>query len=300
MAKMKSGFLRASVLLRVESPEYLPVLLAKKGIKVIDFRLLGVKECLVTIDCVYFRKFFAICKNMCYNILSVKYKGILSPVMLIIKKAGVFVGIIAFLCCSLALSNLVYEIDVIGSGSIFKNETILTLNEMGVKKYSTFSSIDYESLAKNLLKSNERLAFVSAEKKGNRLVIKAELGAYPPTVLDKQTENLVSLYDGVIEEIAVLRGTALKSVGDKVSKGDELVGAYVVKKDESIYQTFIIARVKILATEKYFHPCENPSIEDARSALVIAEFLSDGEVTKKSYEICEGGVEVTLTVRYVT
>ena len=213
---------------------------------------------------------------------------------------GVFVGIIAFLCCSLALSNLVYEIDVIGSGSIFKNETILTLNEMGVKKYSTFSSIDYESLAKNLLKSNERLAFVSAEKKGNRLVIKAELGAYPPTVLDKQTENLVSLYDGVIEEIAVLRGTALKSVGDKVSKGDELVGAYVVKKDESIYQTFIIARVKILATEKYFHPCENPSIEDARSALVIAEFLSDGEVTKKSYEICEGGVEVTLTVRYVT
>lgn len=300
MAKIKRGLVRLQIKLRAKNAEYLPVLLKNRGIGVINFGLISSESCALTIDYADYQKFFAICKNMCYNIISVKYKGILAPFMHIIKSVGVFIGALAFTACSLLLSNVVLKIDVVGSGSTFRSEVVSVLEELGVSKYSLFSSIDYQKVSSQILKSNERLNFVSVEKNGNRLLVKIEASNPPPTILDRQTQNLKSPYSGVVEEIAVLRGTALKNVGDVVTVGDELVGAYVTLKDGSLYETFIIARVKIIAQEKYFHACQNPSEEDVRSALTIAEFLSEGEVLKKSFTLKENGIEVTLSVRYVT
>ncbi|MBR6737317.1 MAG: sporulation protein YqfD [Clostridia bacterium] len=293
------GALRAQVKLKCQKARYAPVFFTKNGVSVLDFSLISEEVCIITIDYCDLRNFFAICKNMCYNILLVKYKGILAPFMLIIKRVGLVLGITLFSILAYLLNGVILEIDVIGSASIYKNETVATLNALGVKKYSTFHGLDYGVLSSQLLKQNERLSFVSIKKQGNRLVVNAELSTVPPTVIGENKNDLLSKYNGVIEEIAVLRGTALKQKGDLVLVGDVLVGSYQVGKNGDKYPTFVIARVKILVTEEYFYSLENPTEDDARAYVKIAEFTSGGEAVKTSYEIKNNGVKVTVTARYV-
>lgn len=299
MAKMKSGFLRASVLLRVESPEYLPVLLAKKGIKVIDFRLLGVKECLVTIDCVYFRKFFAICKNMCYNKSIIGFYGVLSPLAYLCRNIGVFLGIITFCITCAFLGDFLLGIDCEGSGACFKTQTQFIAEMNGAIKYSRISNVDLKNLETEILKTNPMLSFVSVKKQGNRLVINSILSNKQPNILSENTSSLISEYNGIVESMSVLRGTALVKVGDVVEKGTELVGAYLTGKEDKTYPTYVLARITIISTESRFIPYDG-EVDDVvlKSAERVAEFESVGKVISAKAEKCQGGIIINLKVRH--
>ena len=297
MARIKKGLLLSEYYVKGENLRYLPELLHRKGADVHSFKQISKTECFIEIDFIDSYKFFAICKNMCYNKKVVKYSGILAPLTFFIKKVGYLVGGILFLVLTALINNLVLDVKVIGSGSCFESQTKDIIYTEGVSKYSFFWDIDLKSLEREILVKSPRLSFVSVKKKGNVLVVDTALSTSEPEVLGKNACDLVSSCDGVIEEITVLRGTALVSAGQEVKKGDALVGAYILGKDDSVYNTFVIARVKILKKTEYFYKCNGASENNVSIAYALAEFDESGEIKDKSHEVVDGGVKVTLTVR---
>ena len=297
MARLKRGVLRGEYKVKGEKLRYLPEFLHRKKVNVYDFKLISDSECLVTIDFTDFRKFFAICKNMCYNKLIVRYKGVLSPFIAVFNKIGLFIGAICFAVVISFSNNLVLDVKGVGSGSVFKEQIKSVVNSYGVNKYTAFSSVDYKGLEAEILSKNPRLSFVAVKKQGNVLVVDCVSSEKEPSVLGKNTSDLLSNYNGVIEEIVVLRGTQLVEVGSTVKVGDKLVGAYLIGKDEIEYQTFVLARVKILEKTEYFYKCNEYTEQNLSIAYALAKFNINGEIKEKTHSYKDGGILVTLTVR---
>lgn len=298
MAQIKKGLLRVVYKVKGEKIRYLPEFLHRKKINAYEFSLNSENECNITIDFSDSRKFFAICKNMCYNKTIIKYKGVLSPLTFFIKRLGFIIGGILFVCLTALFNDVLLSVKVTGSGSCFSEQTKSIVYQEGATKYSLFSRLDYKKIETEVLTQNPRLSFVSVKKQGNILVVDTVLSSSEPSVLGKNTSDLVCEIDGVIEEITVFRGTALVTKGQQIKAGDKLVGAFLLGKDGQEYKTFVIARVKILKNSEYFYKCEGQSEVDVSIAYALAEFNEMGEIKQKRHEVVDGGIKVTLTVRY--
>ena len=234
---------------------------------------------------------------MCYNKKIIKYKGVLSPITFIVNKIGFIIGGILFALLSAIFNNLLLDVKVTGSGSCFEEQTKQIVYQEGATKYSWFSKLDYKEIERQILTQNPRLSFVSVKKQGNILVVDTVLSSSEPSILGKNTGDLVAEFDGVVEDITVLRGTALVTTGQQVKAGDKLVGAYLLGKEGEEYKTFVLARVKILKNTEYFYKCNGKSEIDVSVAYALAEFNESGEIKEKRHEIVDGGIKVILTVR---
>ena len=300
MASVKKGYLRITYLVEGKNIRYLPSYLRYRKVNVLDFSVKSDSECLVSVDFKDRYIFFAICKNMCYNKKVVNFKGILSPFAKFFAKIGVYLGLILFTLCSALLNGVVLDIKVEGSAKCFERETLSLLSREGIKKYSLFSSVDYKALENAILVSNDSVSFVSVYKRGNFLIINAELSSSPNKPLAKYDGDLTSSVDGVVEEISVLRGTALVAVGQEVKKGDVLVGAYLTDKDGEVYESFTVARVKILETVDFEYDGTTFSDREIELCYALSSFkLNGGEVADKSHKIIDGKIVITLTVRHI-
>ncbi len=298
MARLKKGLLRITYLVSGKNIEYLPEFLHRKKVSVIKFLKESESLAKVTIDVSDVNKFFAICKNMCYNKKVVGYRGILCPLTLFINKVGLCLGIALFILISTLLNGVCLGVKIQGSGVAFESETRSLLKTLGVSKYSLFSKIDYKQIENKILSSNPNITFVSVYKEGNFLVVDSQITSSKIEVLGENSTDIVSVVDGVIEEIVVLRGTPLVKVGDKVKKGDILVGAYSLGKEEGeTFPTFTVARVKIIETVEFSYKPNILNDREIELAYALAEFNVGGEIIEKSHKVDNDVIVVTLSIR---
>ena len=296
---MKRNLLRIKFKVIGNRLDYLLALLHSRQIPVFHADRQSEDKLCITIDFCDRNKFFAICKNMCYNKSIIGFYGLLSPLAYLMKNIGIYLGIIVFCITNTFLSDILLGVDCVGSGACFKSQTQIVAEMNGAIKYSKISSIDFKNLEKEILRTNPMLSFVSVKKQGNRLIINSILSDKQPDILSENTESLVSEYYGVVESISILRGTALVKVGDTVEKGTELVGAYLTGKEDKTYPTYILARITIISTETRFIPYDNEITDNLlKSAEKVAEFESEGEVIYAKAEKCEGGIIINLKVRH--
>lgn len=298
MAIIKKRWLLVDYKISGKNVRYMPEYLHKKKVSVINFRLVDEQNAIVTIDFLDLSKFFAICKNMCYNKKVVRYTGVFAPLAYIKNNLSVFIGCILLAVTVALFNNVVLAVKFTGSGEIYSEQTSLIIGENNVKKYSLFSSIDYKELENEILTRNDKISFVTVKKQGNVLVVNTELSNEKPNVLGENRKGLESQVNGVVEEIVVLRGTPLVKEGDVVVKGQSLVGAFVVLKDESVVETFVVARVKILENKEYFYKCDIINEQTLSLAYALAKFELGGEVAEISHQILNGGINVIVTLRH--
>lgn len=296
---MKRNLLRIKYKITGGKLDYLPTLLHSRKISVFFTDKLDDNTLSVTIDFCDRNKFFAICKNMCYNKLIIGFYGVLSPLAYLCRNIGAFLGIITFCITCAFLGDFLLGIDCEGSGACFKSQTQFIAEMNGAIKYSRISNVDLKNLETEILKTNPMLSFVSVKKQGNRLVINSILSNKQPNILSENTSSLISEYNGIVESMSVLRGTALVKVGDVVEKGTELVGAYLTGKEDKTYPTYVLARITIISTESRFIPYDG-EVDDAvlKSAERVAEFESVGKVISAKAEKCQGGIIINLKVRH--
>ncbi len=296
---MKKGLLRVKFKVNGSKLKFLPTFLNGRGISVYEYTEISLTESRVVIDFCDSNKFFAICKNMCYNKTIIGYYGVLSPLAFFIKHIGVVLGIIAFIVTATLLNGVLLEIDCVGTGACFTSQTKAVISDYGVKKYCLFSSIDFDGLEAEILKTNPKLSFVSVKKQGNRLIVNSVLSNKNPDVLGETFGDLISGYEGVVESIKVLRGTALVSVGDLVTKDTVLVGGYLLGKDDVTYPTYVLATVTIISSESRFIKVDGEVTERLlSSAEKVAEFEADGEVISAKAEKTNGGIIINLKLRH--
>ena len=295
---MKNGAIKVKVLVKGKTIKYLPEILRRKQVNVIKISEITEFSSIFTIDYNDLRKFFAICKNMCYNTKVKGYSGLFSPVAYAVKHIGVTISLIIFIFLTYFIDGYVFGFTFIGTGKAIKSQLTLQIENYGVNKGSKFSDISFSNLSTSLLKSNPNLTFVSVYKKGNQLVINAELVKDGESVTTPLTTDLTSDEDGVVESVKVLRGTALVKQGDIVTKGSVLIGAYLVSGEET-YPSSVLGVVTILTTEKYFFESKVFSNSIKQLSVKKAEFLTQNEVVSSVVTEQTNGYEVVLTVRKI-
>lgn len=272
---------------------------AKKGITLINVKKTSVNGVVLTIKLNQTKKFFAINKDLCYNIKKIKSSGLLYPVYYLSKNIGLVLGALVFAIVSFFASDLIFGFSYIGTGAIYSQKLSEYLNVKGVKVYSRFSEIDLKSLQNDILRESPYLTFASCEKQGNRLIIRTELAEIPTQRLEGNVKELRADVDGVVELVKVYRGTATVSVGDQVNSGDLLVDGYALIK-EQILPINVIAEVTLKANcfYEYFSPKDN--LEE--QAQVFAEvYFADRQAKCSKVEkiTVQGGFKYKVTLDFL-
>ncbi|MBQ3116603.1 MAG: sporulation protein YqfD [Clostridia bacterium] len=221
-----------------------------KGIALFDVKKLQNKRMLVTVNFKESKNFFAIAKELCYNIKKIRDKGKTYPLYRLIKSFGLIVGAVLFFIAQTLSSDVVLSVSYLGDGSIYKNSVQEYLSRNGVHKYSRFSKTDLAMLEDGILASHKNLSFASCKKEGNRLVVELVLAKDDTNGFQGDKYELICTEDGVVESIKVYRGTALVKVGDAVKKGDKLVDGVTSLKDQTV--KINVLAVLSLSVERQF------------------------------------------------
>lgn len=294
---MKRGKLKCKYKIWGKNVRLIPKYLHLRGVEVYKFKLVNENLGIIVIDFKDNNKFFAICKNMCYNKTIMGYSGMFFPIALFLSKIGVCLGVLLFSILSIFLDNFVFDVVITGNGSYYSMQTMKVVEDFGVKKFSKFSDFNLKNLEISILQSNANFSFVSCKKRGNRLIIDCQLSNSENLSQNRLQGDLISSVDGVVESILVIRGTQLVNVGDVVKKGNSLVGAYFLGSEDKVFSTYVLARSTIISTEEYFYKNISFTEENKQDCKNISIFNSENEYISCEFEELNGGILVKLKVR---
>ena len=252
----------------------------KRGITLYDVKKPTNKRLILSVNFKENKKFFAITKELCYNVKKVGEGGWALPMLKLIKNFGFVVGAVFFMAISILSNNYVFAIAFTGTGSVIKREVEQYLTQTGIGVCSRFSDIDLAELEDGILASNKNLSFVSCKKVGNRLCIELVLSKSDTGTLKGDEYKLLSNVSGTVEQIKVYRGTAEVRVGDVVNEGDLLVDGYALIRDQRV-ETNVIASVTILTKREFYYRSEKDG-EEEKALLFAEESLGNKEVLNSS------------------
>lgn len=269
------------------------------------------------------KKLFAICGELCYNIIisdknnncnnknkrvsvqsgrvTLRYLragGYLAPAVSFFTRIGLAVGLAIFLLLVITLDNLLLGVTMDAVPIAHRGSVRQTLKESGIKKYTPFSAIDEGALSVKIVEDNPALSFVTVYKKGSFLVVEAltaEAGE------QKGGQDIHSDVDGVIEKISVFRGTPLVALGQEVSVGQALVGGYFMAGEERI-KTTALAEIYVRSNFVFAFECARADDYYVASAIAVAKdkcpFSNIIEVKTDVTEMNEG-YKITVVLTYV-
>ena len=121
--------------------------LKNHGVAVKDFVKSDNKNAVISVSFADNEKFFAITREMCYNIEKVGEKGRHRFLLKILRNAGLFIGALLFVLIVAVFDDFIFSIDYYGSGSVYSREVGEYLNSKNVKPFARFSRIDLAELS---------------------------------------------------------------------------------------------------------------------------------------------------------
>lgn len=208
-------------------------------VNVLSARMVGKNVVAVEVEANSRKKAFAILHSSCYTIKKVRPTGLLRIREMCMRSVGLFIGAAIALSMLAVMQSRVLRIDVEGSGSYLSAQVKEILSEEGI---SLLTPMPRESaLASARILGLPRVHFCAIKGRGGVLTVQVEVS--------DETSPLASVplrapATGVIEELVVLRGTPLFSVGDSVKQGEEIVGGYTILGEE-VKGSIVIARVRV-------------------------------------------------------
>ena len=283
--------------------------LSRGGVEILGAFASGA-ELKITIPFAERRKFFAICENMCYNILWSSLKkgekqprgsvlpagegGPLYPLVSLFRRTGLIIGAAAFVVLAVISGGFIAGVTLNGVPKTSVSGVCKTIEECGAVRFARFSKIDTEEIAKKITEQNPGIAFATVYKKGNYLVVDAL--AAKERESDEEESDILSPCDGVIEKITALRGTPLAKEGDKVKVGTPLVGGYFLAADgfiktspiaEITIKTTYTLSIKLSGKDEYHIAA---AVAVAREKCPFSHVIGQNTETKET----DGGYEITV------
>lgn len=253
----------------------------KRGIVLYNIKKEQNNQLIVTVSHKDSKNFFAIAKEMCYNIKKVKYKGKSYPLLALLRAVPYVLGASVFAFIVICANDVVMSINFFGSGSVYKRQVQNYLTQKGIVPYVRFSSIDIEKLEDEVLAEHPQLSFVSIQKHGTRLNFNLVLSQEKVHKLDGNVYELTAPYDCVIEKMQIYRGTAQVKVGDQVKKGQLLVDGYAVIKEQKV-KINVLAFLTVRVQAEYQYASKKYNDEQTAIAFTLSQLI-DKQVV--SYEV---------------
>lgn len=143
-------------------------------------------------------------------------------------RKGFFAGILLFCIILYILSLYIWDINIQGGHSYTPEAMVKFLRSNQVYAGVQKKNIDCQEIEDLIRDTYSDIGWVSAEKKGTRLIIKiTETNIPPPAVTATEICHIVATKDCIINEIITRIGTPLVHKGSVVKKGDILVSGVV-------------------------------------------------------------------------
>ena len=229
-------------------------------------------------------KLFAIYPNVCYNgnVHSAYTAQRLGAVgaMKYVEKARKRVGLLlgGLLCFALTAASepLVFSVECAGS-AVYEREVRAALDEADFGVFKPYKTGKEDEICAKIL-ALDGVEYCSVKKTGHRLIVEVQTSPFPALVTQKG--KMAAAHSGTIRSMTVLRGTALKKVGESVQAGDILVEDSFDDGIGGQVRVEIIARVRIACV--WEREMEAQSAEEAFAQGYLELGLSERDEIKKT------------------
>ena len=261
-------------------PERALLRLRRAGIDVFNVKKTEKNKILLSVKKKDSEKVFAIYPNVCYNrngyspyiVKSLGFVGVGKWFAFAKKRVGVLLGLLLFGATTLFADRLVFGVEFVGS-DVYAREAYSALEESGIKLFAPYRTGREDWICAKLLALDD-VEFCSVKKSGNRVRVEMRLAS----VSENKTQSgaMQAEHTGKIVAMTVLRGTALKQIGEDIRAGETLVGDWFSTEAGEQVRVELIARVRIACT--YEEDIQADSAESAFAAAYLALGLREGDV----------------------
>lgn len=169
-----------------------------------------------------------------YEISIAKYKGIKRIEKIILSTKYFIISLLLGLILLLFLTNTIYEIDIVYSGTKLRNIIKDELKKYGIKEYTLAKSFDELEKVKNqiLIDYKDTLEWLMIERVGTKYIVRLEPRNINKIEEDNKIYNIVSTKDAVIKKIEGASGEIVKNINDYVKKGDIIISNNITLNGE--------------------------------------------------------------------
>lgn len=204
--------------------EYFFNKLLDKGIVLFDLKKINSLEFTFCIFLHYSRIVESMAVQNSILVLKKKKIGFFSYIKNFFLKFGILAGATVCSISFLLMENFVFRIDVFGNENITSKDIIAFLGSQNISIFSPIHNINCKETERLLIENFEEISSVSIVKKGMSLILNIKEKIAIP---NQNYNDLIADFNGRIKSIKAISGTALKSAGDLVKKGDVLIQACV-------------------------------------------------------------------------
>lgn len=207
------------------------------------------------------------------------------------NRLGFVLGGLLFCVTTLAADSFVFGVELVGSQE-YRREVMQALEENGVDLFAPYKA-GKEDLVTAKLLSLDYVEFCSVQKVGNRVRVEIRTSPFATNVLKKG--SMQAKHSGELISLTVLKGTAVKKVGDKVTAGETLVQDVLTTQEGEQVRVEAIARARISCVyEGVYEDVETEEEAFAKAYLSLALGEKD-ELTSKQITQTEKGFHVKIT-----
>lgn len=202
-----------------------------------------------------------------------------------LRRPVLLFGSVLILLLSLYLPTRVFFFVVEGNTTVFENDVISYLEEIGITIGVARNKVRSEQIKNVLLNEIEQLQWVGVNTYGCVAVISVkERTVSSDLIPDTGVSSIVSEKDGIICDITVKQGTPMCTVGQAVKKGEKLISGYTdcgisVKAERAAGEVFAQTRYDLTALY-----LENSTTRGNRSKQIVKYSLRVG---KKLINLCK-------------
>ena len=247
--------------------------------------------CFLTIDAVDEQKFFAISRNMCYNVERIGYTGRFAFFKKLLKSAGAVFGaaaFITFVClCDAVVGEIVYK----GDAAAFRRQIVSVLKLNGVEK-GKICKADCSSLGEKIVISTDGISYATVTKSGRRIIVDVKSDEEKLDPIDVSKDEILSPADGKILRLNVLSGIAVVKIGDEVKKGQPIISGQYVHDDKTI-KTYALGEAVIETKFVYEYESAGKCKQYENRAVALGKAkLGETEIISTAVELDESGEKI--------
>lgn len=247
--------------------------------------------CFLTIDSVDEQKFFAISRNMCYNVERIGYTGRFAFFKKLLKSAGAVFGaaaFITFVClCDAVVGEIVYK----GDAAAFRRQIVSVLKLNGVEK-GKICKADCSSLGEKIVISTDGISYATVTKSGRRIIVDVKSDEEKLDPIDVSKDEILSPADGKILRLNVLSGIAVVKIGDEVKKGQPIISGQYVHDDKTI-KTYALGEAVIETKFVYEYESAGKGKQYENRAVALGKAkLGETEIISTAVELDESGEKI--------
>lgn len=141
------------------------------------------------------------------------------------KKRKIFIILLISIISIIMISSMyVWNIEIIGTNNINKNELLLQLKANGLEIGRLKNKVDTKNIINNIRLERNDISWMEINLKGTNAVVNVvEAESKPDIINDNEYCDIVSNKKGVITKITAEKGTSLVKKGDIVEEGTKLI-----------------------------------------------------------------------------